>query len=824
MKNSDVSATTRTQALRSILFKRGMGDRSGEWFKQSMFPPAIGKEHADEAIIVRRALAIQAMLEAMTNQENSRSTHSYEIKNGELIVGVIPLGSVGLGKEFPKYLTEDERRLASFSHRDVESVFGHNCPDFTRVLDRGLEDIVQFCDARIEFLQIECDHPLDSNNGAEKKLEFYRAVKISAEAVVAYAERYAELAEEQVASADNPNQKRELLEIARICRKVPAQPADTFHEAVQCIYFIHLALHSTMNLMSLGRLDQVLQPYYEKDDISETDAVELLECFFLKCGERQNLTKAYLMKQDHMNFGTALGTNPIFLDQVASANNFMQNIVIGGKDRSGNDACNDCTRLFLQACSNIAIATPTLNIRIHKDTDTNILKAVYECLKEGSNGLPIVYNDDAVVPGLMASGIPEEEALDYVVDGCWEPILNAKGDWTFGMIHMLTVMECALNSGNALTNAEAQLKGSKLAYATPDAEDIESFDQLLDACREHIRFFTDQVALRTYNFYTIEGSVTPTPLFSALLGDCLKKGIDKTWGGADYIIGGIIAIAVPNAANSLSAIKKYVFDEKVYTLSDVREALRKNFAGNELMQKRFQEAPKYGNNDADPDVIMKWLMDEFYTAVREADKLADRIFLKRPETPEEQRRIENLRYLSGYSGPSMKEKFGDQFNILFTAGAGTFGQYASMGGGRAASADGRGANQPVTPNCSPEPGTIRNGIGNMMASMKDLGLERFGAGVVTDICFDERLAEVNFIVSTLQQFVENDGNILTISLAGAERLQEAYEICEKVRQNLASPTELKPFADLSVRVGGWNAPFISLPKAQQENYIARILK
>lgn len=823
MQHIDTPAMTRTQILRGILYERGMGDRSGEWFKQSMFPP-IGKEHADEPVIVRRSLAIKAMLEAMTNPQNSKTTNSYEIKNGELIVGVIPLGSVGLGKEFPKYLTDDELRLASFSHRDVESVFGHNCPDFTRVLEKGLQEIIQFCNARMEFLHIECDHPLDSNNGAAKKLEFYRAVKIASEAVIAYAERYAQLAEEQAATADEPNQKAELLEIARICRKVPAQPADTFHEALQCVYFIHLALHSTMNLMSLGRLDQVLQPYYENSDIPEEEASELLECFFLKCGERQNLTKAYLIKQDHMDFGTALGTNPIFLDQIASANNFMQNIVIGGKDRSGNDACNDCTRLFLQACKNIAIATPTLNIRIHKNTDADILEAIFDCQKEGKNGLPIIYNDDVVVPGLMASGIPEEEALDYVVDGCWEPILNAKGDWTFGMIHMLTVMECALNSGNALTNNSAQLTGKKLAYATPDADNILTFDQLLDACREHIRFFTDQVALRTYNFYTIEGSVTPTPLFSALLGDCLKKGIDKTWGGADYIIGGIIAIAVPNAANSLAAIKKYVFDEKVYTLAEVREALRHNFSGNELMQKRFQEAPKYGNNDAQVDGIMKWLMDEFYSAVREADKLADQIFLKRPDTQEEQRRIENLRHLCGYAGPSMKEKFGDHFNILFTAGAGTFGQYASMGGGCAASADGRGANQPVAPNCSPEPGTIRNGIGNMMASMTELGLERFGAGVVTDICLDDSLADADFIVSVMQQFVENNGNILTISLASAERLQEAYELCEKVRQNQVPPNELKRFADLSVRVGGWNAPFISLPKAQQENYITRILK
>ncbi|NTV47669.1 MAG: formate acetyltransferase, partial [Chlorobiales bacterium] len=558
-------STTRTAALLEQLKIRALGDRSNEWFRRSMFPE-IGKLYPEKPVIIRRALAFSAMLKAMTNPANSSITGSYIIGDGELIVGITPLGSVGLGKEFPRYMTVEERRLSAVTSRDEESMFGHNSPDFQRVLQKGLREIIEFSRQRIRFLEIDITHRLGSIEGLRKKQHFYDSVIICCDAVIDYAQSFSKLAAKMADEEADPVRKAELSDIAAICNKVPEYPADTFHEALQSIWFIHLALHATLDFVSFGRLDQVIQPFYEKSLseglITREKAVELLECFLIKGAGRLNMTSAYLMKQDHLDFGTGLGTSPVFLDQVASANNFLQNVVLGGQTPEGLDATNDSTYFILEASGNVGVPTPTIVVRLHANSPKALLDKAADTLKRGHAGLPIIYNDDSIVKAFENDGIPREDALDYVVDGCWEPILNAKCDWTFGMVNLLTVLECALNGGALLSNNPSLLRGQKKSYATKSFSEMKDFTELLDAVKFHIGFFTDIVGLGIYKFYTIDASVTPTPFFSALLGDCLCKGIDKTWGGADYILGGIISIAAPNCANALMSIKKYVFDEK----------------------------------------------------------------------------------------------------------------------------------------------------------------------------------------------------------------------------------------------------------------------
>ena len=507
--------------------------------------PEIGKLYPEKPVIVRRSLAFAAMLKAMTNVGNSVTTGSYRIDEGELLVGVTPLGSVGLGKEFPRYMTVEERRLAAITSRDEESMFGHNSPDFQRVLQNGLRGIIDFSRKRIQFLEIDLTNRLGQAEGLRKKCDFYASVIICCEAVIEYAHSFAELARQMAMKEENVARKAELNRIAVTCDKVPEHPADTFYEALQSIWFTHLALHSTLEFVSLGRLDQVIQPYYEKSlrkgEITRAEAVELMECFLIKGAGRLNMTTAYLQKQDHLDFGTGLGTSPVFLDQVASANNFLQNIVLGGQTREGLDATNDCSYLILEASGNVGVPTPTIVVRLHANSPQDLIDKAADTLKRGHAGFPIIYNDESIVQAFEKDGIPRADALDYVVDGCWEPILNAKCDWTFGMINLLTVLECAINGGALLTNNPSLLRGQKKSYATKPLAEMESFEELLAALKFHIGFFADMVGLGIYRFYTIDASVTPTPFFSALLGDCLKKGIDKTWGGADYIIGGIIS-------------------------------------------------------------------------------------------------------------------------------------------------------------------------------------------------------------------------------------------------------------------------------------------
>ena len=819
-------STKRTAGLLERLKVRALGDRSGEWFRRSMFPE-IGKLYPEKPVIVRRSLAFAAMLKAMTNVGNSVTTGSYRIDEGELLVGVTPLGSVGLGKEFPRYMTVEERRLAAITSRDEESMFGHNSPDFQRVLQNGLRGIIDFSRKRIQFLEIDLTNRLGQAEGLRKKCDFYASVIICCEAVIEYAHSFAELARQMAMKEENVARKAELNRIAVTCDKVPEHPADTFYEALQSIWFTHLALHSTLEFVSLGRLDQVIQPYYEKSlrkgEITRAEAVELMECFLIKGAGRLNMTTAYLQKQDHLDFGTGLGTSPVFLDQVASANNFLQNIVLGGQTREGLDATNDCSYLILEASGNVGVPTPTIVVRLHANSPQDLIDKAADTLKRGHAGFPIIYNDESIVQAFEKDGIPRADALDYVVDGCWEPILNAKCDWTFGMINLLTVLECAINGGALLTNNPSLLRGQKKSYATKPLAEMESFEELLAALKFHIGFLADMVGLGIYRFYTIDASVTPTPFFSALLGDCLKKGIDKTWGGADYIIGGIISTAAPNCANALMSIKKYVFEEKKYPPEQVIAALKsRDYIGYEDMLVDFKKTSKYGNNLDEVDAIMRWLMDEFYASVQNTKVLCEKIFLSRP-SEDDAERIDSLRNLAGYSGYSMKERFGEGFKIHFTTGSGTFGQYVAMGWGVAASADGRKANDPIAPNCSPASGTVINGIGHIFSSIKKLDLGRFAAGVMNDVCIDEKYATPD-IARILRSFVSNGGNLMSVSLADAGMLQKVKGLCDEVRAGKKEPSVLNAFSWLSVRVGGWNAPFVTLTTEQQNDYLKRIIK
>jgi len=828
MAKKQRGSTKRIENLIELLYKRAASNRTGEWFTEEMLPDITKDESAaKESIIIRRAMAFKAMLEAMTSPENSKTTHTYEIKAGELIVGTMPMGSLGFGKVFPNYLTEEEKEVAFFSSRSIDSVLAHNVPDYKRVLEGGLKKILETCESRLASLEWDRDYPMGKNKGVYKKISFYESVEICCKAVVNYAKKFADLASHEASKETDAERAKELRKISEICRKVPYNPADTFHEALQSIWFVHLALHATVSHLSLGRLDQILEPYFSKvskDKIDQQRALELLECFWIKGAERLTTNTKFLVEQDHTDFSTGMGQNPFLVDQEATINQFMQNIVIGGQTRKAKDATNKCTFLLLDACASIDLPTPILNVRLHKNSPKELTERVAETLMKSDSGQPVIYNDEAIIPGLSHDGrIPIAEARDYVVDGCWETLLNAKCDFNYNMVSVLTVLECALNGGALVTDSLTQLRGPKRSFLSPLAAELKTFEQLKDSFKRHLRYFTNKAGLELYSFYMLEGSSTPTPFFSALLGKCLEKGIDKTWGGADYTLSGVVFYGMPNCANALAAIKQWVYDEKKYSLEKVVKALKKNFDGYGEMREKFEKhTPKFGNGDPAVDDIMAWLADSVLEAVKHAEELADKVFLTKPKTVNEMRNITRLRRMAGYSGVSMREYFGRDFKIAFSTGCGTFAQYAFLGLGCGASADGRFATKPVAPNFSPTSGTATHGAGAVLASLKGLGLNRFGLGAITDMCFDKKSVNTEFMKELIQKFMENNGNIITVTVVGPEEVEKIYDLCNEVR-NGKNADVLSDYCDVSVRVGGWNSPFVALTKVQQEDYLKRSL-
>ncbi|UCD37971.1 MAG: formate acetyltransferase [Fidelibacterota bacterium] len=831
-------STKRIQRLMEGLYQHAASDRSDEWFTEEMLPDiaAQRKDSEDTPIIIRRARAFSAMLKSMADEKNSEQTHTYDIRPGELIVGTMPLGSLGCGKVFPNYLSAREKEVAFFSARSIDSVLAHNVPDFNRVLDGGLRNIIEICNERLKSLRTDFMFPIGTRMGIEMKIEFYEAVKICCSGIVDYAHRFAALAGQEAQTEKDGQRKAELREIARICRKVPYEPADGYYEALHSIWIVHLALHASASHLSLGRMDQILQPYYaesmenpKKYAIGEKEftkelAQEIFECFLIKGAERMILNTTNLVEQDHADFSTGMGANPFLVDQEVTVNQFMQNIVVGGQTREGQDATNDCTYLIIDACTALGLPTPVLNVRLHKGSPEDLVQKVAESAVNAGNGQPIVYNDESIISGLKESPkLPIEEVRDYVVDGCWETLLNAKCDFNYNMVNILTVLECALNGGAGIVESTLQLRGPKKSFMSTMPSKIRTFEELQKIVRQHLRYFTNKAGLELYSYYMLESSTTPTPFFSALLGQCLEKGIDKTWGGADYILGGMVFIGMPNAANALTAIKEWVFEKEVYTLDEVVKALKNDFDGYRQMREDLTRSATFGNNDDRADGMMKWLMDSVHDAVKYTEDLCDQVFLTRPRSRDERKRIERLRKMAGYPGPDMRTSFGKNFEITLSVGCGTFAQYVFFGTLTGTSADGRHSGAPVAPNFSPVSGTAVTGAGAVLSSLKNLGLDRFGLGVMVDMCFDREETSPEFMVEVVRKFMEYGGSIVSLTIVNQEDIKKAHELCNEVRIGKSAPEVLFPYNHITVRAGGWNSPFVALTKAQQEDYLKRSL-
>lgn len=829
----------RVKSLLDELYSRGMSDRSSEWFKQSEFED-IGKKYPDESVAVRKAYAIEEMLKKMTNEEISKHTHTYEISDDELIVGVMPMGSNGLGKVFPNYLTELEHRVGAVTNRTELSVLGHNTVNYDRLLAGGLNGII--ADAR---------QKVEQEGISKGKRDFYRSVIISCEAVISYSDKFAELAENKAeAMTDDINKRIEMFEIARICRKVPKNPPETYREALQAIYTFHTALHAALNYISLGRLDQVLDKYLDKERLEDesymAECTELFECFIIKAASRLNLTTEYLVQQDHMDNNAALGVHPYYLDQRAGVNNFLQNIIIGGLTPEGEDATNNMTYIILNAYANVNLSTPGIYVRLNKKSPAELIDKVAHTLYRTDN-IPGILNDDILIPALFdslldykkdASEEKKEKMLklanDYCVDGCWEPILNGCSDWTFNMLGCLQIFQCAINNGAGLTTSPGKLRGEKLSFIS---EDVTDYDEFKENFKAYMQFFIDQASFQLYECYMLDEYVNPSPLFSAVLGGCMESGRDKAWGGAACNLGGVILFGVPDTINTVAAMKKWVFDEKKYTLEEMKEAMKADFTAEEddveLSQRYLQmkvdidlNSPKFGEKETKE--ISEFVINTFCDAVEKSKELADMIFLNpiKDLDEEQQRVITKLRKLAGYYSISFKERFGDNFDMHFTSGCGTFEQYPRLGGDTVASAN-RRSYDPVIANFSPAPGTIRNGVGTVLNSLKQLPLARLSAGAITDLCIDEEQKNEDYIVGLLNMFLESGGNMLTLAFGDKDVYQKIYKICyeaQNTEDNSDLYKKLDEYKHINVRVGGWQAPFISMSLEQQKDYILRITK
>ena len=454
---------------------------------------------------------------------------------------------------------------------------GHICPNVKEWLELGPAGVIA-----------KAEKNLVGANASQQ--EFYRCVILVMQGVQKFMQRYADLLEEKADSY--PKYAASMRELAKICQNLQNCPAQSFHEALQSTWFLFVVLHMESNASSFspGRLDQILYPYYQKDlaekKMDDDQALEMIECLWLKFNEI-----VYLRNKNSAKYfaGFPIGFN----------------VAIGGQDENGNDASNALSHLLIQAQEDIGLPQPNLSVRLFEHTDQALLTHAVKCVSKGS-GMPQFFNDKAIVSPLMDLGISKKDALNYAIVGCVE--LTTHGNnlgWSdAAMFNMNKVLELTLNHGKCL------LTGKQMGPDLGSLSTYASFSDLEAAYQKMMDYFIEKMIPCCEGVEKAHIDCLPTPFLSAVIDDCMDKGMDVTAGGAHYNLSGIQMIQVANLADSLAAIKELVYDKKKVDASHLEKALQNNFVGDEVLrQMLLHRVPKYGNDVAWVDELgAKWAL------------------------------------------------------------------------------------------------------------------------------------------------------------------------------------------------------------------------
>lgn len=508
-------------------------------------------------------------------------------KLGKVTMG----GSLKTASKLPAMM----RELAGLRPNLALTVFdvqGHLVPGHRRVLELGMEGIAEWARRRLRELR-------EDEEDYEHKVDFLSSVPVVAGAVVEYSNRYADLAEKMAQEAEG-ERREELKEIAERCRWVPAKPPRTFMEALQCIWMTQTVLcisYGMAGILSLGRLDQYLYPYYRADleagRISRDKALEAVEDLYVKLA-----TFLIMLVEIGKETASEMGVG-------------SNTITIGGLDRDGNDAINEVSHLLLEANENLRALANNLCIRISSKTPRDFL--VKACGSHRFTSGQAFFNDEVIIEELVKDGYSLEDARDYSIVGCVEPTSTGSSfACTAGNdISLAGVLEMALNEGSTL------FSGGRVGAATPDPRRFKSFDEVKEAFLEQLAFNVDKLVRAVEMKDKAYAEAFPSPLVSATLEGCLESGKDMTRGGARYNYGSITGRGLGTVADSLAAIRWAVFERRMLTMEELMHHLSTNFREDENLRLELKtRAPKYGTDDADADELARWVTEAFCEEVR----------------------------------------------------------------------------------------------------------------------------------------------------------------------------------------------------------------
>jgi formate C-acetyltransferase len=706
-----------------------------------------------------QALAIEGELDTLSTRKINPFLVTDEDKR-ELREKIIPYYRAHLDS-FPPFPPEVEsslpfRRSSRERRRHyVGATLPHWTAGYEKVLKKGIVGVKKDAEERRDRLDLT--KPEDF-----KKLTFLQGVIMALEAAAELGSRFAAKARELAEDENDLGRKTELFKIAEVCDQVPAHPARTFYEAIQSVWFVHIlnALdneHATG--MGPGRPDQYMYPYYERDiaegRITKEEAQELIDCWFMRYSQYY-----MIWRSDAGSYGTHTPHTP------------GHHLDVGGLKSDGTDGANDLSYMFIEAMMHtLGMTEPTLGLLVHSKTPEDLLIKACQLTAMGG-GYPMFINQDLRVGNLLARNeimdgppISLELARKGTGAGCHELVIpDMESGFNFTPLNLAMILELTL------TNGWNRILNRKLGIETGDAKQFKSFDEVKEAYSKQVSW---RLRKGIIGSHITEMALQPKAFNSAMVEDCIEKGLSKEEGGARYNVHAVQTWGRIDAGNSLAAIKRLVFDEKKITMEQLCHSLENNFKDHENILKMCMNAPKYGNDDDCADEQVAWVTH----IVNEDAK----------------------KYKSTYGGCTVVTEVPSA-------------SYVAMGKIVGALPSGRFAGDPLCEAASPTLGSALNGPTAILKSAGKVNNAEMNMGQSLNMRLDPTIFEkedgFKRLADLIRVFVDEKVDHVQINVVYSDTLRAAQQEPEK-------------YKDLTVKVAGYNARFVTLHKELQDTIIAR---
>lgn len=697
----------------------------------------------------------------------------------------------------------DPLALDVFLHHGVFTVgnyfyngVGHLCVNYPRVLREGYRGIIAEAQRRLDELCPGLPDYADHRN-------LLLAVIESGEAVIAYAARYSRLAAEMAASEKDPRRREELTEISRTCARVPAEGARSFREACQSFWFVQqlLQMESSGHSISPGRFDQYMYPYYEADRkagrITREQAQELIDCIWVKLNDLNKVRDA-----DSSRGFAGYG--------------LFQNLIVGGQTKDGLDATNELSFMCLEASMHVRLPQPSLSIRVWEGSPEDLLIKAASVTREGL-GVPAYYNDEIIIPAIMARGLTLEEARDYCIIGCVEPQIAAKTDgWhDAAFFNMCRPLELVFSNGVD--------KGQQIGPRTGEISSFTTFESFFEAYKQQEKAMIRLLVNAINAVDSAHAARCPLPFQSSMVDDCMERGKCVQQGGAHYNFSGPQGFGIANMTDALLAIRELVYRTHRYTLQNFREALELNF-GRGLPERLAVEMTVRVVTDL--TLSGRALKEEDIRAIH------DRLLRDGATTDEQRRRfaqmlsdidsvphygndIEEVDLFArevAYTYTREIEKYRNYRGGQFQAGLYPVSANVPLGAQTGATPDGRLACTPIADGVGPMSGRDRKGPTAAANSVAKLDHAIASNGTLFNQKFHpSALAGMDGLskfVALIRGFFDQKGMHMQFNVVSRETLIDAQKHPEK-------------YKSLVVRVAGYSALFTTLSKSLQDDIISR---